>query len=130
MSFKPLPLRSFASQGLLIQNSQMLRSSSCTLFVTAVDVDRAAAAAMVLADFAATTATPMIFAGSEAAGTVSVSMDGVAVAQVLDMAPEDLVLAPVLGLLVLRLNRPCRRRCHSRLGFWPDRPLQCCMRTR
>uniref|UniRef100_A0A8R7Q6U9 Uncharacterized protein n=1 Tax=Triticum urartu TaxID=4572 RepID=A0A8R7Q6U9_TRIUA len=76
---------------------------------------------MVLVDFAATTATPVICAGSEAAGTVFVAVD-----HVLDMASE---VAMVLGLLMLRPNRPCRRRRRSRPGFLPDRPLQTCTRT-
>ena len=96
--------------------------SSCTLFVAAVDADRAVAVAMVLVDFAATTATPVLCAGSEAAGTVSVAVD-----HVLDMAPE---VAMVLGLLMLRPNRPCRWRRRYRPGFLPDRPLQTCTRTR
>ena len=93
--------------------------SSCTSFVTAVDVDRAVAVAMVLADFAATTATPAIFAGSVAAGTVSA-----AVHHVLGMAP---VVATVLGLPVLRVNR---RRRRSRPGSLPDRLLRTCTRTK
>uniref|UniRef100_A0A8R7UCC0 Uncharacterized protein n=1 Tax=Triticum urartu TaxID=4572 RepID=A0A8R7UCC0_TRIUA len=43
------------------------------------------------------------------------------------MAPE---VAMVLGLLMLRPNRPCRRRRRSRPGFLPDWPLQTCTRTR
>ena len=61
--------------------------SSCTLFVAAVDADRAVAVAMVFVDFAATTATPVIYAGSEAAGTVSVAVD-----HVLDMASVSIIL--------------------------------------
>lgn len=96
--------------------------SSCTSFMTTIDVDRAVAVAMVLADFVATTTTPAIFAGSEAAGMVSA-----AVHHVLGMAP---LVATVLGPPVLRVNRPCRRWRRSRPGFLPDRLLRTCTRTK
>lgn len=96
--------------------------SSRTLFVTEVDVDRTVVVAMVLTDFAATTAMPAIFASLEAVGTVFVALD-----HVLDMAPK---VATVLGLLVLCVNRSCLQRRRSRPGFLPDRLLQTCTRTK